>query len=60
MDPMHAYTILASKEAPSAETVIRIIELHKGTDHYTVDLAVKHAVVQTPEMQVRIEKILKT
>jgi hypothetical protein len=59
MDPMHAYAILAGKEAPSAETVIRIIELHKGMDHYTVDLAVKHPVVQTPEMQARIEKILK-
>jgi len=60
MDPMHAYTILAGKEAPSAETVLRIIELHKGTDHYTVDLAVKHAVVQIPEIQARIEKILKS
>jgi hypothetical protein len=59
MDPMHAYAILATKEAPSAETVLRIIELHKGTDHYTVDLAVKHPVVQIPEMQARIEKILK-
>ncbi len=59
IDPMHAYAILASREAPSAETVIRIIELHKGTDHYTVDLAMKHAAVQIPEMQARIEKILK-
>jgi hypothetical protein len=59
MDPMHAYAILAGKEVPSPETVLRIIELHKGTDHYTVDLAVKHAVVQTPEMQARIERILK-
>ena len=59
MDPMHAYAILATKEAPSAETVLRIIELHKGTDHYTVDLAVKHEVVQTQEMQARIEKIMK-
>jgi hypothetical protein len=59
MDPMHAYAILAGKEAPSAETVIRIIELHKGTDQYTVDLAVKHPVVKTPELQARIEKILK-
>jgi len=59
MDPMHAYAILANKEAPSAETVLRIIELHKGKDHYTVNLAVKHEVVQTQEMQARIDKILK-
>jgi hypothetical protein len=59
MDPMHAYAILAGKEAPSPETVLRIIELHKGTDHYTVDLAVKHPAVQIPEMQARIERILK-
>jgi len=59
MDPMHAYAILAGKEAPSPETVLRIIELHKGTDHYTVDLAVKHPVAQIPEIQARIEKILK-
>jgi len=59
MDPMHAYAILAGKEVPSPETVLRIIELHKGTDHYTVDLAVKHPAVQIPEMQARIERILK-
>jgi hypothetical protein len=59
MDPMHAYAILAGAENLSPDTILRIIELHKGKDHYTVDLAVKHSVVQTPEMQARIEKILK-
>lgn len=58
-DPMHAYLVLAGKDPPSPETVVRIIELHLATDKYTVDLAMKHAVMQTPEMQARIERILK-
>jgi len=59
MDPLHAYAILVAQEVPSAETVLKIIELHKATDQYTVDLAMKHAVMQNPEMQARIERILK-
>lgn len=58
-DGLRAMGILITTEkTPTPETILRIVELC-GKDDYIIKLAKEHPVMQTPEMQVKIEKILE-